>query len=300
MTSVGYIGLGEIGAPIARRLLHAGHDVTVWNRTPDKARPFEAEGASLAATPAELARRCDVVFTCLLNGAALEDVLFGEEGLAIGDPRARILVDNSTIDPETTRRFAGRLRTRSAIEWVDAPVSGGPRGAQAGTLAVFMGGERTAVEAVRPLIETYGRRITHLGPVGSGQVVKACNQLINFVSVSALAEALVLGAAAGIDVEKLPAALEGGFADSPLLREYARGLTDERRSGVALQVSALARFLQGDIEPALRGRFAAILLKDLHIVRQLGHSHDATLPVTNLVTSLFELMDGKGPNPRRD
>lgn len=300
MTSVGYIGLGEIGAPIARRLLRAGHKVTVWNRTPEKARFLEAEGASVADTPAELVQQCDVVFTCLLNSAAHEEVLFGCDGIATSSPRARILVDNSTIDPETTRQFARRLWTTSAIEWVDAPVSGGPRGADAGTLAVFMGGERATVEEVRPLIETYGRRITHLGPVGSGQVVKACNQLINFVSISAVAEALVLGAAAGIDVEKLPAALEGGFADSPLLREYARGLKDDRQSGVVLQVSAFARFLQSKTEPAPRGSLARILLKDLHIVRQLGHSHDATLPVTSLVTSLFELMDGKGRNPQHD
>lgn len=293
MTTVGYIGLGAIGAPVARRILGAGYKVVVWNRTRERTRMLEAEGACVADTPAALAQRCDVIFTCLLNSAAHEEVLFGDHGVAVAAPRAKVLVDNSTIAPATTRQFAGSLQDKSGIEWVDAPVSGGPRGAESGTLAVFVGGESASVARVRPIIESCGRRVTHLGPVGSGQVAKACNQLINFVSVSAIAEALALSAAAGIDVEQLPAALEGGFADTPLLREYARGLKDPQLSGVALQISAFVRFLQGEICPAPPGSLARILLKDLHIVQQLGRSHDAALPVTNLVTSLFELMDGK-------
>src|SRR5260370_13076332 len=220
--SVGCIGLGNIGEPIARRILAAGFELSIWNRTPGKMQSLLDHGAIAAGSPADVARRCDIVCTCVSDASALEAVVFGPKGIASAKGRASLLLENSTIHPRTTREMARRRWAEAGMSWLDVPVSGGSVGARAGTLAAMAGGEAQDLECARPIIMSYANRLTHMGPVGSGQATKACNQLINFVGVAAVAEAIHLGTGFGIDIEKLPEALSGGFADNPILRDYTR------------------------------------------------------------------------------
>jgi 3-hydroxyisobutyrate dehydrogenase-like beta-hydroxyacid dehydrogenase len=175
---------------------------------------------------------------------------------------------------------------------VDAPVSGGPIGARNGTLAVMAGGEAGDVELVRPILMSYASRATHMGSLDAGQATKACNQIINFVSVAAVAEALHLAGGFGIDVDKLPEALAGGFADNPILREYARGKREGEITGITMLVIGLLSFYQGNPDPALRGRLRRILLKDLDIVQEASRTSGHATPVLGMIASFFRLMDG--------
>lgn len=213
-----------MGAPMIRHLLAAGHRVSVWNRTRAKAEALAAEGAQVVDTPRELAQRGETVFVCVLDTRAVGDVVFGADGLLAGDASARRLqriVDHSSIAPAATRDYAARAAALG-VGWVDAPVSGGVPGAQAGTLAVMAGGRAADLDAVRPLIDTYASRITHMGDAGAGQTAKLCNQAIVTATVTAIAEAVGLAQASGIDAARLAEALAGGWADSVLLQTLCR------------------------------------------------------------------------------
>jgi 3-hydroxyisobutyrate dehydrogenase-like beta-hydroxyacid dehydrogenase len=290
--SVGFIGLGDIGEPIAGRILAGGFKLSIWNRTPGKMRALLDRGAIALESPADLARQCDIVCTCVTDAKALEAVVFGPNGVSSVTGGARLLLDNSTIHPVAARELANRLQAEAGMDWLDVPVSGGSVGARAGTLAAMVGGEARNLEFVRPVVGTYANRVTHMGPIGSGQATKACNQLINYVSVAAVAEAIHLGAGFGIDVEKLPEALSGGFADSPILREYARGKAANENKSITFLVQALLAFYEGNADPAWRGRFRAILLKDMGIVLDVGRETGRVTPVFGLVDSFYRLMDG--------
>nr|WP_279617192.1 NAD(P)-dependent oxidoreductase [Streptomyces regalis] len=218
--TVGFIGLGLQGTPIARRLVNAGHPVTVWNRTPAKTEPLLAEGAHEATSPAEVMEASDVVILCVTDAAAVEEVTFGPAGLASTATPGKLVVDHSSIRPQTARDLANRLATESGASWVDAPVSGGVAGATAGTLTIMAGGAQTDFDRADTLFAAYARRRTLIGPVGSGQTVKLCNQIIVATTSWGLAEATQVAAAAGLDPARLPEYLEGGLADSPLLRAY--------------------------------------------------------------------------------
>ena len=217
---VGFIGLGAIGEPMARRLLEHGHALVVNNRTADKMRALVAEGAAGAASVRELAAQVDIVLTCVTDGAAMESVVFGPDGLLSARRVGQVLVDLSTIHPLATREMAARLETVAGTRWVDAPVSGGPAGARAGTLAVMAGGRVEDIERVRPVLAAFASQVTRMGPVGCGQVTKACNQMINVANAAAISEAMNLASRFGIDPALLPVALAGGFADSGLLRNF--------------------------------------------------------------------------------
>src|SRR5258708_5709433 len=290
--SVGFIGLGNIGEPIARRMLAAGWELSIWNRTPGKMQSLLDHGAIAAGSPADVARRCDIVCTCVTDASALEAVVFGPKGIASAKGRASLLLDNSTIHPPTTREMAKRLWDEAGMSWLEVPVSGGWVGARAVTLAAMAGGEAGALDCARLIIMSYAIRLTHMGPVGSGQATKACNQLINFVGVAAVAEAIHLGTGFGIDIEKLPEALSGGFADNPILREYARGKAAGETRGITFLVQALLAFYEGHPDPAWRGRFRAILLKDMGIVLDIGRATGHATPVFGMVETFYRVMDG--------
>jgi 2-hydroxy-3-oxopropionate reductase len=273
-TTLGWIGLGDIGEPMALRLIAAGHQVLVWARTPARLQAALAAGATAAATPAELATKCEAVFVCVTDGDAVEEVVFGAHGVAAGVRAGSLVVDHSTIHPETTRRAARRLRDAGA-GWVDAPVSGGAVGAQAGTLAVFLGGEHADVERVRPWIAAYAAHVTHLGPVGSGQVAKSCNQAVVAGTTALWAEVISYARRCGLDPDALIDAVAGGWADSAVRAAHAHDM-------------AAGRFRRA------RGM---IILKDLEIIADMAASTASPMPVTAEVTTLYRLLLAQGHAP---
>jgi len=213
---VGFIGLGVMGAPMARHLLEAGHDLAVWARRPEAADALVKAGAARCASPAALAARCEVVFTIVTTGADVEALAFGSGGLVAGFTPGAIHVDMSTIAPASAREIAARY-AKSGVRWLDAPVSGGAVGAEQATLAIMAGGEAETLETVRPLLEAMGRTIVHIGPVGAGQVAKACNQMVMVSAIQACAEAMRLAQAHGVDLAAVRQALMGGSAASRVL-----------------------------------------------------------------------------------
>ncbi|EHQ53096.1 oxidoreductase [Ectothiorhodospira sp. PHS-1] len=216
---IGCIGLGIMGRPMAGHWLAAGHDVTVWARRPETVTTLLGQGAHWADSPADLARQVDVVFTNVSDTPDVEQVLLGPGGVAEGARPGMIVVDHSTISPTVTRRLADTLAERG-IHLLDAPVSGGERGAVDGTLTIMVGGETAILERVRPLLEVVGRTITHVGGSGAGQFTKACNQLIVAQTMVAVSEAISLAEAAGVDPAAMREALMGGLAYSRVLEVH--------------------------------------------------------------------------------
>lgn len=222
---VGFIGLGVMGAPMARHLLAAGHDLAVWARRPEAADALVAAGAARCASPAALAARSEVVFTIVTTGADVEALAFGSGGLVAGFAPGAIHVDMSTIAPATAREIAARY-AKSGVRWLDAPVSGGAVGAEQASLAIMAGGEAETLEAVRPLLEAMGRTIVHIGPVGAGQVAKACNQMVMVSAIQACAEAMRLAQAHGVDLAAVRNALMGGSAASRVLEVMGQRMVE--------------------------------------------------------------------------
>ncbi|MGY4503148.1 3-hydroxyisobutyrate dehydrogenase-like beta-hydroxyacid dehydrogenase [Bradyrhizobium sp. GM24.11] len=169
---LGYLGLGLMGTPMTRRLLKAGHDVSIWNRTEGKVTPLVAAGAKRAGTPRDLLANCDIVFMCVTDAAAVEEVIFGPEGLVAAPGAGKLVVDFSSIHPDAARELAARLKSANGAGWIDAPVSGGTKGAEEGTLAIMAGGAADDIERVRPYVLAMARRFTHMGPTGAGQTTK--------------------------------------------------------------------------------------------------------------------------------
>jgi 2-hydroxy-3-oxopropionate reductase len=269
---LGFCGLGLMGAPMASRLLQAGHRVRVWNRTLNKADPLLAAGATLATSPRDVAMHCEVVFTCLTDQRALESTAFGQDGLARGTA-LRLLIDHSSISPGATREFAQRLRTQNGASWIDAPVSGGTAGAMAGTLAIMAGGNEEDVESVRPLLRAYARNITRIGSVGAGQLAKLCNQTIVATTLSAIAEAICLSADHGVDATMLPLALAGGWADSVLLQTFVPRMTGTVDSNIG----------------AIR-----TMLKDLDNIANAAQLAGTPMPVLSAVQQRFRIAVARG------
>ena len=217
---VSVIGLGTMGAPMARHLLEAGHEVTVHNRTREREQPLAELGAARAASPAEAAAGAEVLLTCVSDSPDLLEVLFGAGGAAEGLAAGAVVCDCSTISPSATVEAAGRLAERG-VGLVDAPVSGGSEGAERGTLTIFVGGEPDHVAVVRPVLETFGSRITHLGPAGSGQLAKAVNQVMIAGTYATVGEGIALAEAAGLPLDALVEALGQGAAASWVLENRA-------------------------------------------------------------------------------
>jgi 3-hydroxyisobutyrate dehydrogenase len=268
---IGFVGLGTMGAAMAGHLARAGHPLIIWNRTPGKAGELAKLGATEAPDPARLAAASDVVVVCVSDTADVESVLFGPGGVAQGIRPGALVIDCSTIAPGATRDFAVRLAGRGAA-MVDAPVSGGSEGAQKATLTIFVGGAPADVERARPILARLGQTITHVGPIGSGQAVKAVNQVILAGTYLGVAEGIVLAIKAGLDVEQVVGALSGGAAQSWVLAN---------RSG---------RMLANDYPLGFK---VALHLKDLRIGLGLADELGADLPVTRLCAEIEEaLVDG--------
>ena len=210
---IGFIGLGVMGRPMALHLQRAGHELFVWARRPESAAGLPA---TLCTTPAELGQHCAVVFTVITSSADVESVALGANGLSEGMAPGAVLIDCSTIAPESAREIATRLAEKR-IHFLDAPVSGGAQGAIDATLAIMAGGDAAVLERVRPLLDCLGKRIVHVGPNGAGQVAKACNQMIMVAAIQAAAEAMRLAGAAGVDCAAVKRALSGGSAASRVL-----------------------------------------------------------------------------------
>ncbi len=213
---IGFLGLGTMGAAMAANLARAGFAVTAWNRSPGRAPELDDLGVTRADIPADVARATDIVVVCVSDTPDVEAVLFGSGGLAEGARPGQLVIDCSTISPSATRDFASRLG-ELGVALVDAPVSGGSEGAQKATLTIFCGGAEEDVERARPILAAMGKTITHVGPSGAGQAVKAVNQVILAGTYLGVAEGIVLAIKAGLDVSQVVEALGGGAAQSWVL-----------------------------------------------------------------------------------
>jgi 3-hydroxyisobutyrate dehydrogenase len=270
--TLGYIGLGKMGQPMAMRLLAAGLPLCVWARDPTRLESLLRAGAVACSSPREVADKAEIIFTCLSDTAAVEEVVFGSQGIA-STPQEGILVDMSTVSPEATIRMASELKRLCGREWIDAPVSGGTTGAQTGTLTIMAGGSAANLDRVRPFLAHLGKRITLMGGVGSGQTTKLINQTIVACSMVVLAEALGLAKRAGLDVAALPAALAGGRADSTMLQQL------------------WMRMAEHDFAPT--GTVQS-MVKDLNLVQSLGRTAHAAMPMTGIVMELHQWLMANG------
>ena len=262
---VGFVGLGRMGRPMARSLLRAGFPMVVWNRGAGPAAQLAAAGAHPAASPAELARAARVVLTMLPDLPEVEQVLAGEDGLLHGLRPGAVLVVMGTVSPAGVAELGARLQP-AGVAVVDAPVSGGEAGAEQATLSIMAGGRPEDVARVRPLLEAMGGTVEHFGPLGAGQLAKACNQVVVAATITALAEASLLARAGGLDPRQLFAVLAGGLAGSRVLE-----LKGEKLLG-------------HDFRP---GGAAAFQHKDLGFALAAARAEGVALPLTALVDQLF-------------
>jgi len=261
-----------MGKPMARNLLRAGYPVTVHNRSRPPVDELVAEGAADGGSPRGVAEQSEVVITMLPDTPDVEQVTFGPQGLVEGLRPGSVLVDMSTISPVATRAIAARLRERG-VEMLDAPVSGGQRGAEEGTLSIMVGGDPQTFERVRPLFQALGKSVVHVGPVGAGQVCKACNQVVVALTLQAVAEALVLAERNGVDPARVRQALLGGFAGSRILEVHGQ------------------RMLEGNYQPGFRARLHH---KDLRIALETGRSAGVPMLGTALVHELLGAVVARG------
>ncbi len=272
VTRVGFIGLGIMGGPMAMNVLRAGYPLTVWNRTASKAQPLLAEGARWADSPAEVARASDVVITIVSDTPDVEEVILGPQGVIHGARAGMVVIDMSTISPHATIRIAQQLAERG-VEMLDAPVSGGDIGAREGTLSIMVGGKKDVFDRCLPLLQTMGKRITHVGPNGAGQFTKLVNQIIVVGNTLAMAEGLVFAAKAGLDLEKVLEAVTAGAAGSWMLSH--RG----------------PQIIQGDFRPGFTVRLQQ---KDVRLVLEAAREMSLPLPGTSLIHQLYHAVESRG------
>lgn len=274
ITRVGFVGLGIMGAPMAANLLRAGFIVTVWNRSPSRTQPLIEAGAVGADSPADVAAASEVTISCVTNSGDVEEVALGPGGIIEGAAPGSVYIDCSTISPETARKVAAALEAKG-VAMLDAPVSGGDVGAQAGTLAIMAGGDAATFERCLPVLQSMGKTIVHVGPNGAGQVVKLCNQVAGGLNLLAAAEAVGLARRAGVDPEKMLEVVSAGAAGSWMLSNLA------------------PRAVRGDYAP---GFMVDLMQKDLRLVLDAAHETHTPLPGTALVSQLFQSIqaDGRG------
>lgn len=269
---VGFVGLGIMGAPMAQNLLRAGFELTVWNRTAAKCEPLVAAGATAAGSPAAVAAASEVTISCVTNSADVEQVALGAGGIAEGANPGSVYIDCSTISPEATRAIAATLATRQ-IAMLDCPVSGGDVGAKAGTLAIMAGGDPEVFERCLPALQAMGRTIVHVGPSGSGQVVKLCNQVAGGLNLLAMAESIALARRAGVDPAKMLEVVSAGAASSWMLQNLG------------------PRALNGDFAP---GFMVELMQKDLRLALEAAAASRTPLPGTALVSQLYTAIEAEG------
>ena len=224
---LGFVGLGIMGAPIVQRLREQGFELTVWNLEEDYFDRVKDSGAKWVNSPAEVWKASDIVLVCVLGDDAIASVCFGEAGFAGARQGASMLIDLSTTSPDATADLAPRLKKELGADWLDAPISGGPKPARAGELTVMVGGNRTAFERAEPLLREIGQNVTHMGDLGTGQKTKILNQAIVGANYILMAEILATCRAAGIDPDLLPVCLKGGLADSAILQRIYTQMSAE-------------------------------------------------------------------------
>ncbi len=271
---IGFVGLGIMGKPMVRNLVKAGYQLVVHNRSRGAVDELvaESDAVTAATSPREVADQVSIVVTMLPDSPDVENVVFGDNGLLEGMREGSLLIDMSTIAPATAIRVSQALADRNASS-LDAPVSGGDKGAIAGTLSIMVGGEETDFQRAKPIFEAVGKTIVHVGAAGAGQIVKACNQVVVALNYAAVSEALVLGAKAGVDPEKIVEVLSGGLAASRVLE--MRGPT----------------MIQHQFAPGFR---VNLHRKDLSIALSTGKEHQVPLPVTALVSQFFDMLAAEG------
>jgi 2-hydroxy-3-oxopropionate reductase len=277
-TTIGFIGLGVMGAPMARNLLAADHEVVAWNRSPEPLDELVAAGARRGESAAAVAAEADVLITILSDDAAVGAVLGGPDGAIAAAPQGALVIDMSTVSPALVRELAAAAAARG-VDFLDAPVSGGDVGAREGTLSIMVGGEADAVERARPVFEVLGSRVTHVGAAGTGQIAKACNQVLVAVIFGGLAEALVLGSKLGADPARVLDAVGGGMA--------ANRIMEVRRDN----------FLQHDFAPGFK---VDLHHKDLEIALGAGGEVDVPLPLTAEVQQMFRQLRAAGHGDEDD
>jgi len=270
---IGFIGLGLMGHAATKALVERGHTVAGYDILADKVEAARGHGVQAAASPAEVASQSDVVMVSVTSTDAVRAVIFGEAGVATSDGAGKVLIDLSTTEVPATQDMAERLKSASNMGWVDAPVSGGPEAAGTGSLAIMAGGSEADMRIAEPALSELAGVLTHMGPVGSGQVTKMVNQVLVLNSYVLLAEALALAEAGGVDAAKIPAALGTGHAGSNLLQ------------------AVFPRMAERDFEP--RG-YARQALKDLDMVKELARGLKTPTPMTGQAAELFRVLVTKG------
>jgi len=269
---LGYLGLGLMGSQMTKRLIKNGYQVTGFDPDSNKMNEAVANGVIAAASPVEVVRTSNIVQACVINTTALTEAIFGPAGIVEGDGADKIFLDHSTTIADKTRELAARLRDKTGMRWVDAPVSGGPPAAGTGELAIMVGGNDDDVVQVQPVLDTLGHN-THMGPLGTGQVTKMVNQVLVLNNFTLLAEAVTLAKNAGIDPAKVPEALKGGYADSPMFQRF------------------FPRMIQRDFDPA---GYARQVLKDLDMVVDLAQQTNTPVPMSSQSTALYRVLIAKG------
>ena len=272
MAKLGFIGLGAMGAPMARNLLKAGHSVTVFARRKEAVDPLVAAGAQAAASPADVASRSSIVLTMVSDTKAVEEVVLGKDGILAGARPGSFVVDHSTIAPAAARAIAAELKAQD-IGMLDAPVSGGVAAAESGTLSMMVGGEEPVFERCEPILASLGQTIVYIGASGAGQIAKACNQICTIVNQEAAAEAMLLAEKCGVDPLKVQRALMAGFAASRMLDLQAPKM--------------IARHFEGKVESRLHH-------KDIHIVLQMARELGIELPASAAAAEVLTELQHRG------
>jgi 2-hydroxy-3-oxopropionate reductase len=269
---LGFIGLGVMGRPMALNLMKRGHDMAVYARRAESAAPLVAAGARACATPAAVAANADVVFTMVTHSGDVEQVVLGKDGIIHGAARGSVLVDMETISPVAARNVAKAL-AENEIDMLDAPVSGGPMGAEQATLSIMVGGKQPVFERVKPLFECLGKTIVYMGDHGAGQITKACNQLALLVTAQGTAEALSLAKSCGVDPARVREVMLGGIASSRVLELFGRRMVE--------------RSFENGID-------ARLYYKDLDIVLGVAHELGLALPAAALTMQNINALIGRG------
>jgi len=270
--TLGFIGIGLMGQPMTLRLLAAGFKVNVWNRSANKLNAVAKAGARVCDKVADLVKSSDVILLCLADTTVVENLV--TEQIMPHGSAGKLIIDLSSIAPEATRQLAARLNQQCGMRWVDAPVSGGTAGAEQGSLAIMAGGDEEDIEIARQVLQPLYSRLTHMGPVGSGQTSKICNQMIVSCNVLVIAEMMALAKQAGVDAAKIPEALSGGFADSKPLQIVGPEMASEQFEPVKWRVKTL--------------------LKDLHMAADLASAQGSAIPMSGLAAQLMQLHGSRG------
>lgn len=270
--TIGFVGLGIMGKPMARNLIKAGYPLVVHNRSRGVVEELSKEGAQTATNPQEVAARSEVVITMLPDSPDVELVYAGEQGIFAGAKEGRLLIDMSSISPIVARKLAQQAE-KQGCDMLDAPVSGGEAGAIGGALSIMIGGKALAVERAMPIFQVLGKNIVHVGDAGAGQVTKAANQMVVGTTIAIVSEALVLAAKAGVDPAKVRQALLGGFAQSKILEAHGQ------------------KMLERNFKPGFRIRLHE---KDMKIALGTGAEYGVPLMVTSEVAQMMTAMRSMG------